>query len=145
MLSSAVAASPFKITNSTVLSSTKSTTGVLKSDGLVSSLRRSAIVGRKCASNERNGRRERVLLSSAALKSEGELIKGITPSEDVKKAAQLAVSSCVTSTSLPILKEKNFKRYEGKVRDTYVNDDILIAVTTDRQSAFDRHLANIPF
>ena len=56
-----------------------------------------------------------------------------------------AVASCVTSTALPILEEKKFKRYEGKVRDTYVDDDILVAVTTDRQSAFDRHLLNIPF
>jgi phosphoribosylaminoimidazole-succinocarboxamide synthase len=33
----------------------------------------------------------------------------------------------------------------GKVRDTYIVDDLMIAVTTDRQSAFDRHLASIPF
>ena len=72
-------------------------------------------------------------------------MKGITPQEDIKKAATRAVASCVTSTALPILEEKKFKRYEGKVRDTYVDDDILVAVTTDRQSAFDRHLANIPF
>ena len=81
--------------------------------------------------------------SSSASKSED--VKGITPSEEIRKAAVLAVSSCVTSTALPILETKKFKRYEGKVRDTYVNDDILVAVTTDRQSAFDRHLANIPF
>ena len=34
---------------------------------------------------------------------------------------------------------------QGKVRDTYIDGDRLIAVTTDRQSAFDRHLAYIPF
>ena len=35
--------------------------------------------------------------------------------------------------------------WKGKVRDTYIADDLMIAVTTDRQSAFDRHLASIPF
>lgn len=34
---------------------------------------------------------------------------------------------------------------QGKVRDTYVQDDKLVIVTTDRQSAFDRLLASIPF
>ena len=96
----------------------------------------------------RGGKRGGVLFvasasSSSASKSED--VKGITPSEEIRKAAVSAVSSCVTSTALPILETKKFKRYEGKVRDTYVNDDILVAVTTDRQSAFDRHLANIPF
>jgi hypothetical protein len=34
---------------------------------------------------------------------------------------------------------------QGKVRDTYELDDKLVIVTTDRQSAFDRLLASIPF
>ena len=34
---------------------------------------------------------------------------------------------------------------QGKVRDTYVLGDQLVIVTTDRQSAFDRLLASIPF
>lgn len=34
---------------------------------------------------------------------------------------------------------------QGKVRDTYVVVDKLVIVTTDRQSAFDRLLASIPF
>jgi phosphoribosylaminoimidazole-succinocarboxamide synthase len=34
---------------------------------------------------------------------------------------------------------------QGKVRDTYDLGDKMIIVTTDRQSAFDRHLASIPF
>ncbi len=33
----------------------------------------------------------------------------------------------------------------GKVRDTYQLDDRLVLITTDRQSAFDRVLASIPF
>lgn len=46
------------------------------------------------------------------------------------------------------LKETNFdlgKKYAGKVRDVYVNDNTLFLISTDRQSAFDRNLANIPF
>lgn len=34
---------------------------------------------------------------------------------------------------------------QGKVRNTYVVGDKLVIVTTDRQSAFDRLLASIPF
>ena len=37
------------------------------------------------------------------------------------------------------------ERYQGKVRDVYVADDKIFLVATDRQSAFDRNLANIPF
>ena len=33
----------------------------------------------------------------------------------------------------------------GKVRDSYTLDDSIVLVTTDRQSAFDRNLASIPF
>ena len=48
-----------------------------------------------------------------------------------------------------ILEETDFsglgKKYRGKVRDVYIADDKLFLVATDRQSAFDRNLANIPF
>ncbi len=37
------------------------------------------------------------------------------------------------------------KKYQGKVRDIYVMDDRRVMVTTDRQSAFDVILGNIPF
>ncbi len=47
------------------------------------------------------------------------------------------------------LTETSFEEYEklhaGKVRDTYQKDGKRIIVTTDRQSAFDRILAAIPF
>jgi phosphoribosylaminoimidazole-succinocarboxamide synthase len=36
-------------------------------------------------------------------------------------------------------------RFEGKVRDIYTAGDFVVAVTTDRLSAFDRVLASIPF
>ena len=40
---------------------------------------------------------------------------------------------------------KNGNKRTGKVRDQYVFDDKIILITTDRQSAFDRVLASIPF
>lgn len=36
-------------------------------------------------------------------------------------------------------------RIQGKVRDLYHSDDFLVLVSTDRQSAFDRVLAAVPF
>jgi len=37
------------------------------------------------------------------------------------------------------------KKYKGKVRDVYISEDKVFLISTDRQSAFDRNLANIPF
>lgn len=37
------------------------------------------------------------------------------------------------------------KLYVGKVRDMYVCRDVVVIVTCDRQSAFDRQLASVPF
>jgi phosphoribosylaminoimidazole-succinocarboxamide synthase len=46
------------------------------------------------------------------------------------------------------LTETNFtfgKKYLGKVRDTYDLGDKIVLITTDRQSAFDRLLAAVPY
>jgi len=47
------------------------------------------------------------------------------------------------------LEETNFhnlgKKYKGKVRDVYILDDKIFLIATDRQSAFDRNLAYVPF
>jgi phosphoribosylaminoimidazole-succinocarboxamide synthase len=37
------------------------------------------------------------------------------------------------------------KKYQGKVRDVYISKDKICLISTDRQSAFDRNLAKIPF
>lgn len=50
------------------------------------------------------------------------------------------LNNCLTQTDLKI----GIKRV-GKVRDTYELPDKMILITTDRQSAFDRVLASIPF
>ncbi|MFP6901536.1 MAG: phosphoribosylaminoimidazolesuccinocarboxamide synthase [Opitutales bacterium] len=50
------------------------------------------------------------------------------------------VDNCLTETDL-----RSGEKYRGKVRDRYDLGDCLALVTTDRQSAFDRVLAAIPF
>jgi phosphoribosylaminoimidazole-succinocarboxamide synthase len=47
---------------------------------------------------------------------------------------------CLTETTCPL-----GEKYHGKVRDRYDIGDQLLLITTDRQSAFDRVLASIPF
>lgn len=55
-----------------------------------------------------------------------------------KIKAQL--NNCLTETSLNLQNKKI-----GKVRDSYALPDKMVLITTDRQSAFDRVLAAIPF
>ncbi|RZC46886.1 hypothetical protein C5167_039823 [Papaver somniferum] len=65
--------------------------------------------------------------------------------QDVVEAIEHSLSNCLSETNLhqtvPSLKSK----IRGKVRDIYDCGDYLVMVTTDRQSAFDRVLASIPF
>ncbi len=51
-----------------------------------------------------------------------------------------AIPHCLTKTDF-----KFGQRYQGKVRDTYDTGDKLILITTDRQSAFDKVLASVPY
>lgn len=55
-------------------------------------------------------------------------------------AIRSALSHCLTQTNFAF-----GKKYQGKVRDTYDLGDKLMLVTTDRQSAFDRVLASVPY
>ena len=59
---------------------------------------------------------------------------------DYSEFIQKELNNCVVDTNLDSL-----KKYDGKVRDIYEADDKLILINTDRQSAFDRVLAAIPF
>ncbi|KAF7829975.1 phosphoribosylaminoimidazole-succinocarboxamide synthase, chloroplastic [Senna tora] len=65
--------------------------------------------------------------------------------EEVLGDIRRSLSNCLSETNLnltiPGLKSKT----RGKVRDIYDSGDFLVLVTTDRQSAFDRVLASIPF
>jgi phosphoribosylaminoimidazole-succinocarboxamide synthase len=58
---------------------------------------------------------------------------------DARLAAQLPHT--LDRTDFPTLGQK----YQGKVRDTYLKDDRLVLVTTDRLSAFDHILTTLPF
>jgi phosphoribosylaminoimidazole-succinocarboxamide synthase len=57
-----------------------------------------------------------------------------------KDIISAALDSCLTETDLPLPGKR-----QGKVRDSYQLDDRMLFVTTDRQSAFDRVLASVPF
>lgn len=70
-----------------------------------------------------------------------ESVSGISSDLDVVIDQVLETSGELRSTNIPGIGIK----YEGKVRDTYDLGDTTVIVTTDRQSAFDRHLASIPF
>ncbi len=59
-----------------------------------------------------------------------------TRSTDIEKALPF----CLTETDFNI-----GTKYRGKVRDVYDVDNKLILITTDRQSAFDRVLAAVPY
>jgi phosphoribosylaminoimidazole-succinocarboxamide synthase len=74
------------------------------------------------------------LSSSSAI----EAIEGIRP--ELAAAISGAVDNCLAATDLPLP-----NRRQGKVRDTYDLGDRVVVVTTDRQSAFDRLLAAVPF
>lgn len=63
-----------------------------------------------------------------------------TTSEKYAEHIRRALRNCLTTTDFPI-----GKKYQGKVRDTYDLGDKLVLITTDRQSAFDRVLASVPF
>lgn len=63
-----------------------------------------------------------------------------TTIKDYPRLIQEALPFCLTETHFPY-----GKKTQGKVRDTYDLGDKLILITTDRQSAFDRVLASVPF
>jgi phosphoribosylaminoimidazole-succinocarboxamide synthase len=63
-----------------------------------------------------------------------------TTIKDYSDEIKRALPFCLTTTDLSV-----GKKYQGKVRDTYDLGDKLILITTDRQSAFDRVLASVPF
>ncbi len=63
-----------------------------------------------------------------------------TTIENYSDQIKRALPYCLKTTDLSV-----GKKYQGKVRDTYDLGDKLILITTDRQSAFDRVLASVPF
>jgi len=60
---------------------------------------------------------------------------------DEKETIRANLKNCLVETGLEWIGPKK----HGKVRDTYDAGDKLVLVTTDRQSAFDRIVASVPF
>ncbi|GAA0143087.1 ligase [Lithospermum erythrorhizon] len=65
--------------------------------------------------------------------------------DEVMKAIKSSLSNCLSETNLHLTVPGLKSKIRGKVRDIYDGGDYLVLVTTDRQSAFDRILASIPF
>ncbi|VVA16237.1 PREDICTED: phosphoribosylaminoimidazolesuccinocarboxamide [Prunus dulcis] len=65
--------------------------------------------------------------------------------EEVIGAIKNSSSHCLSETNLHLTVPGLKSKTRGKVRDVYDSGDYLVMVTTDRQSAFDRILASIPF
>ncbi|WMV11001.1 hypothetical protein MTR67_004386 [Solanum verrucosum] len=65
--------------------------------------------------------------------------------EELMSAIKSSISNCLSETHLDLTVPQLKSKIRGKVRDIYDGGDYLVMVTTDRQSAFDRILASIPF
>ncbi|KAJ0981435.1 hypothetical protein J5N97_009690 [Dioscorea zingiberensis] len=65
--------------------------------------------------------------------------------EKVLHAVRGSLRNCLSETHLERTVPGLRSKARGKVRDVYDAGDYLVLVTTDRQSAFDRVLASIPF
>ncbi|MCE3216995.1 Phosphoribosylaminoimidazole-succinocarboxamide synthase (SAICAR synthetase) [Datura stramonium] len=65
--------------------------------------------------------------------------------EELMTAIKSSISNCLCETHLDLTIPQLKSKIRGKVRDIYDGGDYLVMVTTDRQSAFDRILASIPF
>ncbi|KAL5558556.1 hypothetical protein UlMin_034767 [Ulmus minor] len=65
--------------------------------------------------------------------------------EELFGSIRSAVPNCLSETNLHLTVPGIKSKTRGKVRDVYDAGDYLVLVTTDRQSAFDRVLASIPF
>ncbi|XP_061996727.1 phosphoribosylaminoimidazole-succinocarboxamide synthase, chloroplastic-like [Rosa rugosa] len=65
--------------------------------------------------------------------------------QEVLGAIGTSLSNCLSETNLHLTVPGLKSKTRGKVRDVYDSGDYLVMVTTDRQSAFDRILASIPF
>ncbi|CAA7395792.1 unnamed protein product [Spirodela intermedia] len=82
---------------------------------------------------------------SAASSSGQPLLADAAHREEIRRLAQSSLSNCLTETHLDLSVPGLGSKSRGKVRDIYDAGDYLVLVTTDRQSAFDRVLASIPF
>ncbi|XP_057442490.1 phosphoribosylaminoimidazole-succinocarboxamide synthase, chloroplastic-like [Lotus japonicus] len=73
------------------------------------------------------------------------LLSGTRKQEVLDAIRATSGSNCLSETNLHLTVPGLKSKTRGKVRDIYDSGDYLVLVTTDRQSAFDRVLASIPF
>uniref|UniRef100_A0A7N0UX60 Phosphoribosylaminoimidazole-succinocarboxamide synthase, chloroplastic n=1 Tax=Kalanchoe fedtschenkoi TaxID=63787 RepID=A0A7N0UX60_KALFE len=92
----------------------------------------------------RFARRVSVVAMSAELPSLGGL-KHSSRKDEVIRSIERSLNNCLSETDLLRTVSGLKSKIRGKVRDIYDGGDYLVLVTTDRQSAFDRILASIPF
>ncbi|CAM6127135.1 unnamed protein product [Calypogeia fissa] len=64
---------------------------------------------------------------------------------EVSDAIAQSLDNCLTETYLDETVKGLGPKIRGKVRDMYDTGEYVVLVTTDRQSAFDRVLASVPF
>ncbi|KAL5996149.1 hypothetical protein ACLOJK_026222 [Asimina triloba] len=105
-------------------------------------LRFSSAVSRSSGKDGANHRHRRLLVSCQ------KPLLGLTSGlhrVDILRAAQESLSNTLTETNLHLTIPQIKSKARGKVRDVYDCGDYLVIVTTDRQSAFDRVLASVPF
>ena len=67
-------------------------------------------------------------------------IEPITTNDSYRKIIEENIDHCLVETAIDFPRE-----YKGKVRDRFDLGNTFALITTDRQSAFDRILASIPF
>ena len=81
----------------------------------------------------------------AEISTESLKLADISTREYVAQFIDPARSKALTSTEISQAISGEHKKYVGKVRDVYVCENCIVMISTDRQSAFDRSLASVPF
>ncbi|XP_058096970.1 phosphoribosylaminoimidazole-succinocarboxamide synthase, chloroplastic isoform X1 [Magnolia sinica] len=108
----------------------------------------SSVIGRSCIINNKNRpKRHHPISLSTTISSQKSLdvLTSVPHREDVLRAIRSSLSNTLSETYLDLTVPHIKSKTRGKVRDVYDCGDYLVLVTTDRQSAFDRILASIPF
>ncbi|CAN1827847.1 Phosphoribosylaminoimidazole-succinocarboxamide synthase, chloroplastic [Linum perenne] len=115
---------------------------------------KTSLCNNKVASFQPKSRRTYGRISASAMlpKSEHKLEKlsmdallDDSRKEEVIGAIKGGLFNCLSETNLHLTVPGLKSKVRGKVRDIYDAGEYLVLVTTDRQSAFDRVLASIPF
>ncbi|KAK9713950.1 hypothetical protein RND81_06G060500 [Saponaria officinalis] len=86
-----------------------------------------------------------IYASSSSSTPKIDVMNKVHVNEDIINAIKGSLSNCLSETNLIDTVPGLMSKTRGKVRDIYDGGDFLVLVTTDRQSAFDRVLASIPF